>query len=53
MGLKEALDVILSAGVDFMMFFREMWGLFPLAVRMLIVVGFGLVVLFGLIKMLF
>lgn len=53
MGLKNAIDVSLSAGVGFMMFFRQMWDLLPLVVQMLIVFSFGMVVLFGIIKMLF
>ena len=53
MGIKEALDIALSAGVDVMMFFRGMWDLFPLAVRALIFIGFGLAVLFGVLKMIF
>lgn len=53
MGLMTAIDVALSAGVKFMMFFRQMWDLLPLVVRMLIVFSFGMVVLFGIIKMLF
>lgn len=48
-----AIDVALSAGISYMMFFRQMWDLFPLVVRMLIVFSFGMMILFGLIKMLF
>lgn len=53
MGLKEAADVLLSAGVEFMMFFRDFWDLLPVVIQALIFMSFGLVVLFGLIKMIF
>jgi len=50
MGLMNALDVMLSAVVDFMMFFRQFWDLLPLVVQMLVYVSFGIVILLGMIR---
>ncbi len=50
MGLLNALDVMLSAVVHFMMFFRQFWDLLPLVVQMLAYVSFGMVILLGMIR---
>ena len=53
MGILNALDVALQAGIDFMMFFREFWQCLPLVVQALAFVCFGLMVLLGLMRMMF
>lgn len=50
MGLRNALDVMLSAGIHFMMFFRQFWDLLPLVVQMLVYVSFGFVILLGMMR---
>lgn len=53
MGLKTAIDVLLQAGSGFMLFFRNFWDLLPLVIQAMILLTFGLAVLFGLMKMIF
>ena len=50
MGLLTALDVMLAAVIDFMMFFRQLWDMLPMVVQMLAYVSFGIVILLGMIR---
>jgi hypothetical protein len=53
MGLKTAIDIALTGSADVLLWFRGFWSVLPLMVQALIIFSFGMMVLFGLLKMLF
>lgn len=53
MGIKTALDIVLSGSVDVLLWFRDFWSVLPLMVQALICFAFGMCILFGIFKMIF